>query len=120
DHNESLEIQEQYVTHVVKSVLENCKLELNILERDTEKLEKVATPFPRITYDDAVEFLKEQGFDDIEWGEDFGAPHETAIATHSNSPLFITNYPTKIKPSYMQQTPHNKNTLMCADLNSTE
>lgn len=40
----------------VKSVLENCKLELKILERDTSKLEKVATPFPRISYDDAIEF----------------------------------------------------------------
>lgn len=47
NHAESLEIQEQYVTHVVKSVLENCKLELKILERDTSKLEKVATPFPK-------------------------------------------------------------------------
>lgn len=120
DHSESLEIQEQYVTHVVKSVLENCKLELNILERDTEKLEKVATPFPRITYDDAVEFLKEQGFDDIEWGEDFGAPHETAIANHYDSPVFITNYPTKIKPFYMQPNSDNEDTVLCADLIAPE
>ncbi|MBA1354320.1 MULTISPECIES: asparagine--tRNA ligase [Staphylococcus] len=120
DHNESLEIQEQYVTHVVKSVLENCKLELNILERDTEKLEKVATPFPRITYDDAVEFLKEQGFDDIEWGEDFGAPHETAIANHYDLPVFITNYPTKIKPFYMQPNSDNEDTVLCADLIAPE
>lgn len=41
NHAESLEIQEQYVTHVVKSVLENCKLELKMLERDTSKLEKL-------------------------------------------------------------------------------
>ncbi len=120
DHNESLEIQEQYVTHVVKSVLENCKLELNILERDTEKLEKVTSPFPRITYDDAVEFLKEQGFDDIEWGEDFGAPHETAIANHYDLPVFITNYPTKIKPFYMQPNPDNEDTVLCADLIAPE
>ncbi|OAO22695.1 asparagine--tRNA ligase [Staphylococcus cohnii] len=120
DHNESLEIQEQYVTHVVKSVLENCKLELNILERETEKLEKVTTPFPRITYDDAVEFLKEQGFDDIEWGEDFGAPHETAIANHYDLPVFITNYPTKIKPFYMQPNPDNEDTVLCADLIAPE
>ena len=120
DHNESLEIQEQYVTHVVKSVLENCKLELNILERDTEKLEKVTTPFPRITYDDAVEFLKEQGFDDIEWGEDFGAPHETAIANHYDLPVFITNYPTKVKPFYMQPNSDNEDTVLCADLIAPE
>ena len=81
NHAESLEIQEQYVTHVVKSVLENCKLELKMLERDTSKLEKVATPFPRISYDDAIEFLKAEGFDDIEWGED--------LVRHMKLPLLI-------------------------------
>ena len=88
NHAESLEIQEQYVTHVVQSVLKNCVLELKALDRDTTKLEKVATPFPRISYDDAIEFLKQEGFDDIEWGEDFGAPHETAIANHYDLPVY--------------------------------
>ena len=69
NHVESLEVQEQYVSHVVKSVLNNCQLELKALDRDTSKLEKVS-PFPRISYDDAIKFLKEEGFDDIEWGED--------------------------------------------------
>ncbi|MEP9851958.1 asparagine--tRNA ligase [Staphylococcus aureus] len=120
EHAQSLEIQEQYVTHVIKCVLNNCKLELNLLERDTSKLEKVATPFPRITYDDAIVFLKEQGFDDIEWGEDFGSPHETAIANHYDLPVFITNYPTKIKPFYMQPNPKNEDTVLCADLIAPE
>lgn len=120
EHAQSLEVQEQYVTHVVKSVLNHCKLELKALDRDTSKLEKVTTPFPRITYADAVIFLKEQGFDDIEWGEDFGAPHETAIANHYDLPVFITNYPTKIKPFYMQPNPENEDTVLCADLIAPE
>ena len=120
NHQQSLEIQEQYVAHVVQSVLKNCKLDLKALDRDTTNLEKVTTPFPRITYDDAVEFLKEQGFDDIEWGEDFGAPHETAIANHYDLPVFITNYPTKIKPFYMQPNPDNEDTVLCADLIAPE
>ena len=120
EHAQSLEVQEQYVTYVIQSVLTNCKLELNVLERDTSKLEKVTTPFPRITYDDAVVFLKEQGFDDIEWGEDFGSPHETAIANHYDLPVFITNYPTKIKPFYMQPNPENEDTVLCADLIAPE
>ncbi len=81
NHAESLEIQEQYVTHVVKSVLENCKLELKILERDTSKLEKVVTPSPRISYDDAIEFLKAEGFDDIEWAK--------ILVRHMKQPLLI-------------------------------
>lgn len=119
-HAESLEVQEQYVAHVVQSVLENCTLELKLLDRDTSKLEKVATPFPRITYDDAIDYLKEQGFDDIEWGDDFGAPHETAIANHYDLPVFIINYPTSIKPFYMQPNPDNNNTVLCADLIAPE
>lgn len=120
NHAESLEIQEQYVSHIVQSVLNHCQLELKALDRDTTKLEKVATPFPRISYDDAIEFLKKEGFDDIEWGEDFGAPHETAIANHYDLPVFITNYPTKIKPFYMQPNPDNEDTVLCADLIAPE
>jgi len=120
NHEESLEVQEQYVAHIVQSVLKNCQLELKALDRDTSKLEKVATPFPRISYDDAIKFLKEEGFDDIEWGEDFGAPHETAIANHYDLPVFITNYPTKIKPFYMQPNPDNEDTVLCADLIAPE
>ena len=120
NHAESLEIQEQYVSHIVQSVLNHCQLELKALDRDTTKLEKVATPFPRISYDDAIEFLKKEGFNDIEWGEDFGAPHETAIANHYDLPVFITNYPTKIKPFYMQPNPDNEDTVLCADLIAPE
>lgn len=119
-HDQSLEVQENYVHHIVKSVLENCTLELDLLERDTSKLVAVSTPFPRITYDDAVEFLHKEGFDDIEWGDDFGAPHETAIANHYDKPVFIINYPTKIKPFYMEPNPENPETVLCADLISPE
>lgn len=53
-------------------------------------------------------------------GEDFGAPHETAIANHYDLPVFITNYPTKIKPFYMQPNPENEETVLCADLIAPE
>ena len=46
NHADSLEVQEQYVSHVVQSVLKNCKIELKALDRDTSKLEKVRAPFP--------------------------------------------------------------------------
>jgi asparaginyl-tRNA synthetase len=120
DHNESLEIQEQYVSFVVQSVLENCKLELSVLERDTAKLEKIKAPFPRISYDHAIELLKEKGFDDIEWGEDFGAPHETAIAENFEQPVFITNYPAEIKAFYMKPDPDRSDVVLCADLIAPE
>lgn len=120
EHEESLQIQEQYVTHVVQSVLENCQTELKQLDRDISKLEKVKTPFPRITYGEAIKFLKEKGFTDIEWGDDFGAPHETAIAENYNQPVFITNWPKEIKAFYMQPHPDNPELVLCADLIAPE
>ncbi|RWZ60297.1 asparagine--tRNA ligase [Halobacillus fulvus] len=120
DHEDSLEVQEQYVSHVVQSVLKNCKIELDTLGRDTAKLENIQAPFPRISYDEAVQLLKEKGFDDIEWGEDFGAPHETAIAESYDKPVFITNYPAEIKAFYMKPDPNRPEVVLCADLIAPE
>ncbi|AIZ60579.1 asparagine--tRNA ligase [Bacillus pumilus] len=120
EFNENLEYQENYVSHVVQSVLENCKVELHTLGRDTAKLENIKAPFPRITYDEAIKFLQEKGFDDIEWGDDFGAPHETAIAESYDKPVFITHYPTSLKPFYMQPAPDREDVVLCADLIAPE
>ncbi|MBE3569917.1 MAG: asparagine--tRNA ligase [Bacillales bacterium] len=120
EHEDSLKMQEQYVSYIVQSVLRHCQLELGRLERNTSKLEKVQAPFPRITYDGAIELLHEKGFRDIEWGEDFGAPHETAIAEHFEKPVFITHYPAKIKPFYMQPDPNRPEVVLCADLIAPE
>jgi asparaginyl-tRNA synthetase len=120
EHEESLEVQEQYVEYIVQSVLKNCQLELKMLERDTSKLENIKAPFPRITYDDALTFLKEKGFDDIEWGDDFGAPHETAIAEAYDKPVFITHYPTELKAFYMKPDPNRPEVVLCADLIAPE
>lgn len=120
EHEQSLEVQEQYVTHVVQSVLQNCSLELERLGRDLAKLEKIQAPFPRITYDDAIKFLHENGFDDIEWGDDFGAPHETAIAESFDMPVFIKHYPKGIKPFYMQPHPDRDDVVLCADMIAPE
>src|SRR5699024_717374 len=120
DHDESLEIQENYVSFIAQSVLKNCQLELAALHRDISKLEQIKAPFPRISYDEAINLLKEKGFSDIEWGEDFGAPHETAIADHFDIPVFITNYPADIKAFYMKPHPDHPEVVLCADLIAPE
>ncbi len=119
DHEENLQIQEQYVSYIVKSVLKNCQLELKVLDRDLAKLEQVVAPFPRISYDEAIKFLQENGHE-IQWGEDFGAPHETAIANNYTKPVFITNYPAEIKAFYMKPDPNRPEVVLCADLIAPE
>jgi len=120
EFEESLEVQEQFVSHIIQSVLKNCKLELERLDRDVSKLEHIQAPFPRISYDEAITFLHEKGFNDIVWGDDFGSPHETAIAEHYEKPVFITHYPIGIKPFYMQPHPERDDVVLCADLIAPE
>ncbi|AIE60513.1 asparagine--tRNA ligase [Bacillus methanolicus] len=120
EFEDNLKVQEEYVSHIVQSVLQNCSLELKTLERDTSKLENIKAPFPRITYDEAIKLLHEKGFDDIQWGDDFGAPHETAIAESFDKPVFITHYPTSLKPFYMQPDPDREDVVLCADLIAPE
>ncbi|MFD7524028.1 MULTISPECIES: asparagine--tRNA ligase [Paenibacillus] len=119
DHEESLRVQEQFVSHVVQTVLKNCRSELETLGRDISKLEKIQAPFPRITYDEAVQFLQDNGHE-FPWGEDFGAPHETAIAEKYEKPVFITHYPTGIKAFYMKPDPNRPEVVLCADMIAPE
>lgn len=120
DQNESLEIQEKYVAHLVQSVLDNCDHALDTLGRDRELLEKYTTlPYPRISYDEAIELLNKNDFD-IEWGEDFGSPEETFIANQYDQPVFILNYPKAIKPFYMKPHPSREDIVLCADMIAPE
>ena len=120
EFEENLEWQEKYVSHLAASVLKHNQIELKTLGRDVTKLEAIAAPFPRITYDDALKLLHEKGFDDISWGDDFGSPHETAIAEHFEKPVFITHYPTSLKPFYMQPDANRDDVVLCADLIAPE
>ncbi|WP_394232754.1 asparagine--tRNA ligase [Niallia oryzisoli] len=120
EFDDNLKVQEDYVSYIVQSVLKNCHLELTTLGRDVSKLEKITAPFPRITYDDALTLLHEKGFNDIVWGDDFGAPHETAIAESYEKPVFITHYPTSLKPFYMQPDANREEVVLCADLIAPE
>lgn len=118
---ESLVIQEKYVAYLVQNVLDHCAIALHTLQRDTAVLQKYTeTPYPRIAYDDAIDLLQKNGFDDIQWGDDFGSPHETFIANHFDKPVFILNYPKAIKPFYMKLADDREDVVICADLIAPE
>ncbi|WP_339319902.1 asparagine--tRNA ligase [Paenibacillus sp. FSL R10-2734] len=120
DHEESLKVQEEFISFVVQSVLKNCRAELEAVGRDISKLENIKAPFPRITYDEAIKFLNDKGFEDIAWGDDFGAPHETAIAEAYDKPVFITHYPASFKAFYMKPDPNRPEVVLCADMIAPE
>ncbi len=119
DLDEDMDVMESMIGHVVQRVLENCKTELETLGRDISKLETCVPPFPRISYDDALEELK--GTDaEIPWGEDFGAPQEDAVSAKYDRPILVHRFPTKIKAFYMQRDPARPEVVLGCDMIAPE
>ncbi len=119
---ELLNLEERMVAFVIRRVLDRCAKELEEVGRnpsDPSDLEDIVPPFPRMTYDDAVKLLNENGFE-FEWGDDFGAPHETFLASQNHRPLFVTGYPTKAKAFYMEPHPERPEIVLASDLLAPE
>jgi len=119
DNEASMRVQEEMVSYVVQNVLKERGSELVALERDLKILEKIKSPFPRITYDEAISLLIKEG-SSIKAGDDLGADEETIISSHFDRPVFITNYPKDIKAFYMQPDPNNPDRVLCSDLIAPE
>ncbi|MBC7691883.1 MAG: asparagine--tRNA ligase [Methylotenera sp.] len=103
DLEENMNLGEAFIEHIVQSVLKNKAPELKILERDLTKLESIKGPFPRISYDEALKILEKRGLP-LPWGEDFGAPHETALGEEFGKPVFVHHMPSQIKAFYFKQS----------------
>ena len=102
DLDENMTWAENLVGFIIKRVLENCITELSTLERDIAKLESIIPPFPRITYDEAVKLLIDNG-SDFEYGNEFRAPDETILSEQFDKPLMIHRWPANIKAFYMKR-----------------
>ena len=114
-----MDLAEDMLVYVVSRVLKNRVAELATLERDTSVLERVAKPFPRITYDEALAILKQKG-KDLPWGEDFGAEEETLLAEPYDRPLMVHRYPAQCKAFYMKKDPEREELALCVDVLAPE
>ncbi len=118
-HEENLKIQEELISYMVKRVLEENKLEFDILERDIEPLQKVKPPFYRLTHAEAVKKLRELG-SDIGDKDDLGGDDETILTQQYDKPIFVEKYPAEVKAFYMKRDPENPELALCADLLAPE
>jgi len=116
EHDENMNMQEALVKYVVSRCLENCKVELDILERDTTKLHGLQDlPFERLEYSEAIPKLQALG-SDIQFGDDLGADDEELLTKDSAVPVFIHKWPKSIKPFYMKVDPGNPELVLNNDL----
>ncbi len=123
--DEIMVLAENFISYIVSRVLESRREELKHLERDISRLEKIAPPFPRLPYDDAVKLLQEghaQGKLEsrFEWGGDFGSPDETFISDQYDKPVMVHRYPAAVKAFYMESDPERPDLALCVDVLAPE
>jgi asparaginyl-tRNA synthetase len=114
DSDANMRLQQDFVSAIVSRVLDRRRAELKELERDTTPLERVQSPFPRISYSDAVVRLNVLG-SDITWGSDLGGDDETLLARDYDRPVFVYNYPRQVKAFYMKENPDDPRTVLNND-----
>jgi asparaginyl-tRNA synthetase len=119
DLNDDMDLAEELLEYVVQTILSEKKEELEILERDTSKLQNVKRPFPRISYDEAVEILKKNGVD-FQWGGDLGGGDETIISNQYDRPVMVHRYPAQVKAFYMKRDPENPKVALAVDVLAPE
>ena len=119
DLNDNMDLAEEFLEHIVQTVLKNRAAELKMLERDTSKLEKVRRPFPRISYDEAVDILHKKGIP-FEWGNDLGGTDETVVSEQFDRPVMVHRYPSEVKAFYMKRDPENPKVALAVDVLAPE
>jgi len=119
DLNDDMRLAEEFVAHIVQSVVKNRRAELETLERDISKLENIKPPFPRIHYKEAVDILKQNGVEFV-FGDDFGAADETVISEQFDKPVIVHHYPAEVKAFYMKRDSEEPEFALAMDMLAPE
>ena len=114
-----LVLAEDLILEILGRVLGNCSSQLATLNRDVEPLKRIAPPFPRLTYDEALSILKSKD-SDIEWGSDLGGADETLLAREFDRPVMVHRYPSQAKAFYMEPDPQRPEVALSADVLAPE
>jgi asparaginyl-tRNA synthetase len=120
-----MELAENYIAHIVQSVVKNRAAELQVIGRDVAKLESVKPPFPRLRYDEAAELLNQahkngQLEQPFAYGNDFGSPDETWLSSQYDRPVMVHRYPADVKAFYMEPDPKDPRYALCVDVLAPE
>jgi asparaginyl-tRNA synthetase len=120
-----MKLAEEFISFIVGRCLEKRRADLKTIERDVSKLENIKPPFPRITYDEAVEMLQKGHAEGkletrFEWGGDFGSPDETYISAQFDRPVMVHRYPAQVKAFYMEPDPQRPELALCVDVLAPE
>ncbi|MGQ0553934.1 MAG: asparagine--tRNA ligase [Planctomycetota bacterium] len=114
-----MDLAEDFLETIVSDVLADCEADLKLLERDLEKLRGIKRPFPRMSYDEAVQLMNAKGHA-FTWGGDLGAPDEEIITQDATKPLLVHRFPAGVKAFYMKRDPQDERVALCVDVLAPE
>jgi len=120
-----MQLAEAFISFIVQRCLERRNTDLQSIGRDISKLEQIAPPFPRISYDEAVHKLQEGHANGaleakFEWGGDLGSPDETYLSSQFDKPVMVHRYPAKVKAFYMEPDQQRPDLALCVDVLAPE
>jgi len=115
DINDLMRLEEELLVYICRRTSESCKPEFEELNADLSKIVSVKTPFPRITYTEAIERLNKKDFK-TKWGDDLGYEEEKALADDFGKPFFIYDYPKQIKAFYCKTYSDKPDLAMSTDM----
>ncbi len=120
DLDGDMKLAEDFISYVVGRALETRREELKVLERDTTALERVLPPFPRITYAEAIDILRQGGHPEAKVGDDFGGDEETVISGKFDRPVIVHRYPVGLKAFYFKRDPSDPGLALNMDVLAPE
>jgi len=119
DLNDIIKTQEQLITHICQTISQEAQEELKHLPRNPKELKRIRPPFPKITYDEAIEILQKHGYN-IQWGMTLEWEHEKYLSLQTQKPLFITEYPINPETYFYKTHPIKPATTLTTDLLAPE
>lgn len=121
DLDGDMQLAEDFLVHIVERVLAKHRDDLAVLERDVSKLESVKSPFPRITYTEAIERINAARPEDpVPWGDDIGGDEETILANQFDRPVIVHRYPSALKAFYFKRDPGDDKVALGMDVLAPE
>jgi asparaginyl-tRNA synthetase len=114
-----MRLEEELVTQMCQQMREKMPEELKFIGRDPEQIAKVKPPFPRITYDEAVDLIQKSK-PKFKWGTDLAYEEEKVLTDHFELPFFVSHYPKSVKAFYHMPDPKNPKVTLSTDLLAPE
>ncbi|MFB6282015.1 MAG: aspartate--tRNA(Asn) ligase [Haloferacaceae archaeon] len=103
DHGEAMDVCEGTLRAAYEGVAENCATQLDTLGL-ADGFAVPDSSFPRLTYGEAIERANATGELDeqLVWGDDLPTEAEKALGEEIGGHYFVTDWPSEIKPFYIQ------------------